>query len=152
MNDDDFLDRLLNSSGDDLDRLIQNDKSKRLHKRSHDDIEVDMSDIEKILNSKSPLEDDIQKIKSSSKVVEVSTVSENFPDKSEECFKRIYEQLTTEDYCIDRISALQKSSQREQRIKITTLVIKIILVAIGISICLGGAIFVSQILMKLFPV
>lgn len=152
MNDDDFLDRLLNSSGDDLDRLIQNDKAKSKHKYKHlhHDFEVDMSDIEKILNSKSPLES--VPLESTIKQIPISKNIDDVPDYSEECFKRVYDQLTTETYCIDRISALQKTTQNRRRIKVTTIVIKTILVAIGICLCLGGAIWFSQLLLRWFPV
>ncbi|MCC8069462.1 MAG: hypothetical protein LIO71_06910 [Ruminococcus sp.] len=155
MNDDDFLDRLLNSSGDDLDRLINYDKAKKKRKRANKDIEVDMSDIEKILNSNSNITttiDDIYGCKGQvSQIVVSSSSAENFPDKSEECFKHIYDQLTNETYTIDRISAIQKSSQYKKRMEVTSVVIKVILVSIGICICLGIAIWLSQILLRLFP-
>lgn len=150
MNDDDFLDRLLNSSGDDLDRLIQNDKARNKHKRLHHDIEVDMSDIEKILNSKSSL--DSVSLENTTNQIPISEDINNIPDYSEECFKRVYEQLTTETYCIDRISALQKTTQNKRRIKFTTTALKILLAIMGICICLGVAIWFSQLLLKWFPV
>ena len=148
MNDDDFLDRLLNSSGDDLDRLIQNDKAKKKRKRYNKNIEVDMSDIEQILNNN--VNSNIHKC-NTSQVVVSSNMEDNFPDKSEECFKHIYEQLTNETYTIDRISAIQKNMQYKKSMQVTSMVVKIILVSIGVCICLGIAIWISQILLKLFP-
>lgn len=148
MNNDDFLDRLLNSSGDDLDRLIQNDKARKKRKRANRDIEVDMSDIEKILNSNTT--NDIQESETSQVVVS-SSETENFPDRSEECFKHIYDQLTNETYTIDRISAMQKNLQYKKRMEVTSIVVKIILVSIGICVCLGVAIWFSQVLLRLFP-
>jgi len=149
MNNDDFLDKLLNASGDDLDRLIKSNTNRKKRKRYNKDIEVDMSDIEKILNSNIPLNDTSKE--NISKVVVISSNQPSFPDHSEECFKQIYDQLTTESYCIDRISAIQKNAQYRKRAEITSIVIKIILTGIGICICLGVAIWISQILIELFP-
>lgn len=148
MNDDDFLDRLLNSSGDDLDRLIQNDKAKKKRKRYNKNIEVDMSDIEQILNNN--VSSDIHKC-DTSQVVVSSNMKNNFPDKSEECFKHIYEQLINETYTIDRISAIQKNMQYKKSMQVTSTVVKIILVSLGVCICLGIAIWILQILLELFP-
>lgn len=148
MNDDDFLDRLLNSSGDDLDRLIQNDKAKKKRKRYNKNIDVDMSDIEQILNNN--VNSDIYK-HDTFEVIVSSNMKDNFPDKSEECFKYVYEQLTNETYTIDRISAIQKNMQYKKSMRITSMVVKIILVSLGMCICIGLAIWISQILLKLFP-
>lgn len=148
MNDDDFLDRLLNSSGDDLDRLIQNDKAKKKRKRYNKNIDVDMSDIEQILNNN--VNSDIHK-HDTFEVIVSSNMKDNFPDKSEECFKYVYEQLTNETYTIDRISAIQKNMQYKKSMRITSMVVKIILVSLGMCICIGMAIWISQILLKLFP-
>lgn len=148
MNDDDFLDRLLNSSGDDLDRLIQNDKAKKKRKRYNKNIDVDMSDIEQILNNN--VNSDIYK-HDTFEVIVSSNMKDNFPDKSEECFKYVYEQLTNETYTIDRISAIQQNMQYKKSMRITSMVVKIILVSLGMCICIGLAIWISQILLKLFP-
>ncbi|MBS6444244.1 MAG: hypothetical protein KH373_00365 [Ruminococcus sp.] len=148
MNDDDFLDRLLNSSGDDLDRLIQNDKAKKKRKRYNKNIDVDMSDIEQILNNN--VNSDIYK-HDTFEVIVSSNMKDNFPDKSEECFKYVYEQLTNETYTIDRISAIQKNMQYKKSMRITSMVVKIILVSLGMCICIGLAIWISQMLLKLFP-
>lgn len=148
MNDDDFLDRLLNSSGDDLDRLIQNDKAKKKRKRYNKNIDVDMSDIEQILNNN--VNSDIYK-HDTFEVIVSSNMKDNFPDKSEECFKYVYEQLTNETYTIDRISAIQQNMQYKKSMRITSMVVKIILVSLGMCICIGLAIWISQMLLKLFP-
>jgi hypothetical protein len=82
-------------------------------------------------------------------VVEVtSTTEEPYLD---DYFENIYEQLSHETYCIDRLSALQKRSQREERVRVVTWLIDGILATIGIGLCLGGAVWVSQILLRFFP-
>lgn len=129
MYDDDFLDRLLNSSGDDLDRLIQHDRDLRKQRHHHEGIEVDMSDIERLLNSSSP-----------QKVVSVDSNYPTTEPPSEDYFNAIYAQLT-EDYPIDRLSAVQLHSHRERLLRRVTwailLALALVVVVVGILLILS---------------
>jgi hypothetical protein len=147
MYDDDFIDRLLNSSGDDLDRLIENHQANNKSSHNQKDFAVDMSDIEKILNDslESPPPEKVFK------VVEVNSTDEDSTYYLDDYFKNIYEQLSHETYCMDKLSALQKRSQRENHARILTWLINGSLAILGIGLCLGCAIWVSQILLKFFP-
>jgi hypothetical protein len=131
MYDDDFLDRLLDSSGDDLDRLIQYDRERKRHRRPHDDIPVDMSDVERILNGSLDPPDGAP---SESTVV-------SLPERSDGGFGLVYERLADE--------APPPMGLRVGRVLLS--VLKALAVAFGVGVGLCGAVRFSQLLLSLFP-
>lgn len=126
MYDDDFLDRLLNSSGDDLDRLIQHDRDMRKQRHHYEGIEVDMSDIERILNSNVTTPSLHE-----NSIVSVSYNYTPTESLSEDYFSTIYAQLT-EDYSIDRVSAIELHSKRERTFGRVAKCALVVLLVIGI--------------------
>ncbi|MGN1411342.1 MAG: hypothetical protein ACI4WH_02375 [Oscillospiraceae bacterium] len=120
MNDDEFLDKFFNSTGDDLDNLIryyinQKDGNSKT-------FDVDMVDIEKILNDDTPIE---------------SYTDSDF-NTSNDYFKTIYEQLSNDSF------EYPKSRKRSNRDEVVSLVVKSILIAIGFGLCLGVLFCLSQ--------
>lgn len=124
MSDDEFLDKFFNSTGDDLDNLIKS------YINQKDDnskpFDVDMVDIQKILEDDIPME----------KYTNISF------DSSNDCFKTIYEQLTNKNPNINK---------HFDKNVIVSLVIKSILIAIGLGICLCVILIVSQYILESSP-